>query len=337
MNLIIIGFGNVGQSLSRILDSSDSWLKASEIDANVVAIVDRNGAAIKKKGINLTKALNTKKLKGSVSALRDVGKPNLSALEVLEDIEADIVVEATSTNFKSGEPELTHIKTALRLGRNVITTNKGSLATSFPYLIELAQIHHTKLRFSGAVGGALPVLDFAKTCLLPEDIISIRGVLNGTTNHILWSTSEKHVKLPQAMVEAQELGYAEENIIYDIEGLDTACKLVILANWIMNRKVSLKDVETHGIRNITLEEILEAKRDGYSIRLIGSIDKKTKVNPERISTKDPMCIGSALNAVAFNCTYSGQHLLIGKGAGGMETASSKLRDIIRIIQEARAT
>jgi homoserine dehydrogenase len=316
-----------------LLNSRANWFKAQGTEINVTAIVDRNGAAIAKKGINLSKALETKKLKGSVSNLKDSGKPNYSALEVLEDIDSDIVIEATSTNFQTGEPGLTHIKTALRLGKNVVTTNKGSIAKSFTSLINLAQRHSMKLKFSGAVGGALPILDFAKKCLIPEDITSIRGVLNGTTNHILWSMAEKHIELPQAMQKAQELGYAEENIRYDLEGLDTACKLVIIANWIMNRKITLEDVETHGIQNISLEEILDAKRKGYLIRLIGSIKKKTKVSPERILTTDPICVNSALNAVAIDSKYSGQHIIIGKGAGGKETASSIIKDIIEIIQE----
>jgi homoserine dehydrogenase len=243
------------------------------------------------------------------------------------------VIEATSTNFRTGEPGLTHIKTALRLGSNVVTTNKGSLAKSFTSLIDLAQKHNANLKFSGAVGGALPILDFAKKCLIPEDILSMRGVLNGTTNYILWSMAEKHIELPQAIHKAQKLGYAEENIKYDLEGLDTSCKLVILANWIMNRKISLEDVETKGIQNITLKEILDAKRKGYLIRLIGSIKKKIKVRPERISTTDPLIVGSALNAVAIDSKYSGQHIIIGKGAGGIETASSIIKDIIGIIQE----
>jgi homoserine dehydrogenase len=296
-------------------------------------MVDRGGAAISKEGINFTNAIYTKELNGSVSALRDIGRPNLSALQVLEEVEGDVIVEVTSTNFNTGEPGLTHIKKALRLGRNVVTTNKGSLAASLPSLVDFARRHRVGLRFSGAVGGALPVLDFAKNCLLPNEIESVRGVLNGTTNHILWNMAEKQIRLPEAISEAQKLGYAEENILYDLKGLDTACKLVILSYCIMNRKVRLEDVEIHGISNITLEEVLDARRKGYSIRLIGSINKKTKVSPERISSTDPLCVSSALNAVSLNCTYSGQHLLIGMGAGGKETASSILRDIVNIDRE----
>jgi len=144
---------------------------------------------------------------------------------------------------------------------------------------------------------------------------------------------EKHISLQQALREAQELGYAEDNVLYDLEGLDTACKLVILANWIMNRKASLKDVEIKGIQEISLKEILAAREEGFAIRLIGSIDERITVSPEKISLKDPLCVDSALNAVSFTCAYSGQHILIGQGAGGRETASSIMRDIVNISRE----
>jgi len=317
-----------------MLTSSSTWLRQRfGLDVDVVAIADRSGAAYSRKGIDLHKALSAKKKGGSVSTLREIGRPNLSALAVLEETAADVVVEVTSTNFQTGEPGITHIRKALSQGSHVVTTNKGSLAASFQQLTDLAKRSQGSLRFSGAVGGALPVLDFAERCLLPEEIESIRGVLNGTTNYILWSMAEKQIRMPQAIKEAQELGYAEENIHYDLEGLDTACKLVIIANWIMNRKVSLKEVETRGIREISLEEILAARKDGSSIRLIGSIEKRIKVNPEKISSTDPLCVGRALNVVEFNCAQSGQHLLIGRGAGGNETASSIIRDIVRISQE----
>jgi len=318
-----------------MLTSSSTWLRERfGLDLNVVAIADRGGAAVSEEGIDLSKALYAKKKDGSVSALKDVGRPNISALEVLEEVDGSIVVEVTSTTLQTGEPGTTHIRRALSLGKHVVTTNKGSLAASFPYLTDLAKRFHVSLRFGGAVGGALPVLDFAERCLFPEEIESIRGVLNGTTNYVLWSMEERDIGKQRAIREAQELGYAEENVSYDVEGLDTARKLVILANWVMKHKASLKDIDIKGIRNITLQDVLAAKKDGSSIRLIGSINKEIKVRPERISKEHPLCVSSNLNAVAFNCTYSGRHVLIGPGAGGKETASATVRDIISIIQQS---
>lgn len=334
VDLIIIGFGKVGQSLAEMLELRSAELRSNYgLDIKVLAIVDRGGATVSSAGVNLPKAVKTKRLMGSVSAMRDSGKLGLSALEVLEEVVGDIVVEITSTNLKAGEPGLTHIRKALSLGRHVVTTNKGSLALSLPYLIDLARKNGVFLRFSGAVGGAMPILDFAKRCLCGDKIESIRGVLNGTTNYILWRMAEEHLSASQALKEAQELGYTEENVLYDLDGLDAACKLVILANGIMNRKVSLKDVEIKGIREISLRDVLNTKKEGFAIRLIGSINNKIKVSPEKIPRKDPLCVDSALNAVAFKCAYSGKHILIGQGAGGKETACSIIRDIMDISQK----
>jgi len=311
----------------------DELRKNYGLNLKVVAIVDREGAAISEDGINLSEALNAKKNGGSVSTLKGCGKPNLQALEVLEEVEGDIVVEVTPTNLETGEPGLSYIKKALTLGMHVVTTNKGPLALSLPSLVELADRKRVFLKFSGAVGGAIPVLDFAKICLYGDRIESIRGVLNGTTNYILWRMSQGHLSLSEALKEAESLGYAERNVSYDLNGLDTASKLVIIAYQVMNRKVSLRDVQVKGINGITLREILEAKREGFAIRLIGSINKKITVSPQKIRIEEPLCVNSAFNAIEFKCTYSGRHVLIGPGAGAKETASSIINDIVHIFQK----
>ena len=334
MRIVLIGFGKVGQSLAEMLEFRRDELRENYgLNLKVVAIVDREGAAVSEEGVNLSEALNAKKLDGSVSALKSCGKPGLQALEVLEEVKGDIVVEVTSTNLETGEPGLTHIRKALTLGMHVVTTNKGPLALSLPSLVDLADRRGVHLRFSGAVGSAIPVLDFAETCLYGDRIESIRGVLNGTTNYILWRMAESHLSLSDALKEAERLGYAERNVSYDLNGLDTASKLVIIAYHVMNRKVSLKDVRVKGIKDITLKEILEAKREGFAIRLIGSINKQITVSPRKIRIEDSLCVNSAFNAVEFKCTYSGKHILIGPGAGAKETASSIINDIIRVSQK----
>jgi len=333
VNLILIGFGNVGRGLAEIINSHGYALKEKYgLTVKVKAIVDRSGAAVSETGIDLAKALEVKRRWGSISAMKSIGKPGLSAEEVIEELNGDIVIEATSNNLESGEPGLTHIKRALRAGKHVVTTNKGPLALALPQLLEIAQRNNVELRFSGAVGGAMPILDFAKRCLCGDEILSIRGILNGTTNYILWSMSEKGITLSEAIAEARKLGYAEENISYDLSGLDTASKLVIIANWVMNYEASLKDVNVKGIESISLEDVINAKREGFAIRLIGSISHgKIKVSPEIIPLNNPLRVNSNFNAVVLECAYSGQHLIIGRGAGGKETASSIIRDIINIV------
>ncbi|MEM3627460.1 MAG: homoserine dehydrogenase, partial [Candidatus Bathyarchaeia archaeon] len=261
MRIILVGFGVVGQSFLRILlHRKEDLVKNYGFHPRIVAVVDSRGAATNQKGLNLEEILSLKAKKGTVAACREYGHFGMSALDVIEAMEAEVVVEATPTNIKNGEPGLSNIKAAFKAGKHVVTTNKGPLALALPALIELASYNKVHLRFSGTVGGGTPILEFAKKCLLGDRIISIKGILNGTTNYILTEMEEKRVSLQQALKNAQELGYAEADSSMDIDGLDTACKLVIMANWIMQKEATLKDVNIQGIRDITLQDIEEASK-----------------------------------------------------------------------------
>ena len=186
MRIILIGYGVVGQSLtSMLLRRRQETVKDYGFNPKIVAIVDRGGAAINAKGLDLERMLTLKKQKGTLSADHEFGHPKMSPLEAIETVEAEVVVEVTSTNIKNGEPGFSHIKTAFRTGKHVVTTNKGPLALAFPALTELADYNKVYLRFSGTVGGGTPVLELAKKCLAGDRILAIRGILNGTTNYIL--------------------------------------------------------------------------------------------------------------------------------------------------------
>ena len=331
MRIILIGHGVVGQSFSRILLRRQAELiRDYGFHPKVVAIVDKGGAAVNPKGLNLEEMLSLKVGKGTVAADRECGHPKMQGLDVIESVEAEVMVEATPTNIKNGEPGLSHIKKAFRTRKHVVTTNKGPLALALPVLAELAEYNKVYLKFSGAVGAGTPVLDFAKKCLLGDRIISIRGVLNGTTNYILTEMDEKHVTLEQALRNAQKLGFAEVNPSLDIDGIDTACKLVIIANWIMNKNVTLKDVNVKGIRSVTPQALEEVTKKGCTIKLIGSIDGGLKVMPTEISRDDFLSVGGVLNAVTFVSEFAGEETVIGRGSGGMETASAVLRDLLDI-------
>jgi homoserine dehydrogenase len=330
MRIILIGYGVVGQGLTSILMRGRSEnLKDYGFNPKIVAIVDRGGAVINPKGLNLEKMLAYKK-KGTVADVPEFGRPKLSPLEVIESVEAEVVVEATPTNVKNGEPALSHIKSAFRTGKHVVTTNKGPLALEMPALTELADHNNVYLRFSGTVGGGTPVLELAKKCLAGDKIVAIRGVLNGTTNYILTEMAEKRITFQQALDSAQKLGYAETDPSMDVDGVDAACKVVIMANWIMNKKLTLRDVEVKGIRDVKLQALEEAAKRGNTIKLIGSIDSSAKVAPTEISKHDPLCVSGVLNAVTFVSEFAGEETIIGRGAGGTETASAVLRDLLDI-------
>jgi homoserine dehydrogenase len=198
-------------------------------------------------------------------------------------------------------------------------------------LFRSAEYNNVFLRFSGTVGGGTPMLEFAKRCLAGDRILSIRGILNGTTNYILTEMGQKHISFQEALSTAQKLGYAEREPSMDIDGFATACKVVILSNWIMGKKVTLKNVDRTGIRDVTLEMLQDAAKRNSTIKLVGTVnDQEVSVKPVEIPWTNPLCVSGVLNAVTFQTEYAADQTLIGRGAGGIETASAVLRDLLDI-------
>ena len=327
MRIILVGYGTVGRGVAAILARRYSE-KINDYGFNpkIVAIADIDGAVINPRGLSPEK-LGV--LRFPVSKDPDFGHPDIPALEVIESVEAEVVVEVTPVNIQNGEPALSHITKAFKTGKHVVTTNKGPLALAMPALTELAEYNNVYLRFSGTVGGGTPMLNFAKKCLAGDKILGIKGILNGTTNYILTEMSQNHVSFQDALANAQKLGYAEREPSMDIDGFDTACKVVILANWIMNKKITLKDVDRTGIRDVSLQALDEAAKRGNTIKLIGSIDAdNATVKPTELPKNNPLCVSGVLNAITYQTEYAGEETLIGRGAGGMETASAVLRDLL---------
>ncbi len=331
MRIILVGYGVVGKGVTTILARRYAEKVTSYgFNPKIVAIADVDGAVINPRGLSPEK-LEALKQTRPISSDPEFGHPGMSALDVIESVEAEVVVELTPVNIKNGEPAISHITTAFKTGKHVVTTNKGPLAIAMPALTELAEYNNVFLRFSGTVGGGTPMLEFAKRCLAGDKILGIRGILNGTTNYILTEMSQNHVSFQDALANAQKLGYAEREPSMDIDGFDTACKVVILANWIMNKKITLKDVDRTGIRDVSLQMLEEAAKRNSTIKLIGSIDgDKATVKPTEIPVTHPLCVSGVLNAVTFSTEYAGEQTLIGRGAGGLETASAVLRDLLDI-------
>jgi homoserine dehydrogenase len=254
------------------------------------------------------------------------------AAEVIREIEAEVLIEATPTNFKTGEPGFSHMKAAFESRKHVVTCNKGPLSLAYYALHELARHNGVQLRFSGAVGGGTPVLDFGKTCSTGDELIGIRGILNGTCNYILTRMEEEGVPFKEALDGAQKAGYAEADPSLDIDGFDSAVKLVITANHLLLSKAGINDVRIEGIRGISSKEVVGRRKEGKAVRLIASVshERGLAVQPTVIDRGHPLCITGANNAVEFECRYSGPKVIIGKGAGGPETATSLLRDLLEI-------
>ncbi|HSQ49444.1 MAG TPA: homoserine dehydrogenase [Candidatus Deferrimicrobiaceae bacterium] len=332
MRIILVGYGVVGKGVTTILAKRYSEkVRDYGFNPKIVAIADIDGAVINPRGLSPEKLEAIKQRGYPISADPDFGKPGIPALEVIESVEAEVVVEVTPVNIKNGEPAISHITKAFKTGKHVVTTNKGPLALAMPALTELAEFNNVYLRFSGTVGGGTPMLEFAKRCLAGDRILGIRGILNGTTNYILTEMSQNHVTFQDALANAQKLGYAEREPSMDIDGFDTACKVVILSNWIMNRKITLKDVDRTGIRDVTLQMLKEAAKRGNTLKLIGAIDgEKATVKPTEIPLTNPLCVSGVLNAITFQTEFAAEQTLIGRGAGGIETASAVLRDLLDI-------
>ena len=329
MRLVLLGFGVVGQSFVKLLLSHSADLfNDYGIKPKVVACADNGGIVTSNQGLDLDRLLSVKKKKKSV--IHYGSCEGSSILDVIENIDAEVVIELTPTNIKDGEPGKTHIVTAMKSGKNVITVNKGPLALEFPSLVELADYNRIAFKFSGTVGGGTPILDFAKRCLKGDRILSFEGILNGTTNYIL-SKMFEGLNFSQALQDASEKGYAEKDPTLDIDGYDAVAKLVIASNLVMNMKSTMSNVKRTGIRNVQASDVTKEQKKGNAIKLIATCDgKNLTVEPKAVSTKDPICVDGILNAITFTCQHSGQQTIIGKGAGGMETASSILRDLIDI-------
>lgn len=331
MRLVLIGFGNLGRGLSLTLSEKIGFLKQNlALVPKVVAIVDDSGALIELRGIGWKKLSLMAKGGGKVSSFPRA-KRGMSALSVIEDVECDVVFELTPTNIKTGEPGLTHIKRSMVAGRHVVTSNKGPLIVAFRELQELARRHAVEFRYSASVGGAIPVIELVRKLLAGNRVDEIQGVLNGTTNYILSRMGEEGASFDQILREAQELGIAEKDPTLDIEGVDTAAKLVILSNAVLGRNAKLKHVKRQGIRRVTPDAIKLAKEAGQTIKLVGVANHKIlEVSPKLVPFGHPLAVSGTLNAVNFKLDLARQISIAGYGAGPTETSSSLLADLIDI-------
>ena len=332
MRIILCGFGVVGQSLVKLFDSRSEDLYAKYgLKPRVVGVFDSKGSAVDTSGLELERLIEVKKKFGTVKNYANT-KNNMSGIDMIKNLDADVVIETTASNYKDVEPGITHITSAMKRRMHVISVNKGPLALAFPSLMELATYNQVIFKFSGTVGGGTPILDYAKNSLRGERITSFSGILNGTTNYILTNMANG-LSFDTALKDAKDKGYVEADESLDLDGLDAAAKLVILANWVMDMKVTMPDIKCRGIRKVTADDIKKAKKNNCAVKLIASCNKDLIVEPKEVSVDDPLCVNGTLNAIAFTSEHSGTQTIIGKGAGGMETASSILRDLLDIRQE----
>ena len=332
MRLCLLGFGAVGQGLANVvLMKHDELVERYNLDLSITAISDTSGAAINPDGLNLQLALDTKAESGKIKNYPEFGVSDVDGLTVLDMAEYDCLVEATPTNIDDGEPTQSNILKAMNDKKDVVTSNKGPLALNFKTLIETARKNNVRFRFEASVGGTMPVINSARESLAGNKIESVQGILNGTTNYILSRMANEGTEYEPTLKEAQELGIAETNPYQDVEGLDAACKIVIIANSLMGWDVTLKDVSLHGISNISSNAVQLALKDGYLIKLVAEAnDGKLTVAPMLVKQGSPFAVNGTLNVITFKTDLSDDVTVVGVGAGSIETAAALLSDIINI-------
>ena len=214
----------------------------------------------------------------------------------------------------------------------MVTADKGPLVLEFWELTRLAERNGCYLMYEATVAAALPIFSLYRECLQAERIIRISVILNGTTNYILSKMFFEGTSFELSLKEAQERGYAEKDPSYDIDGIDAACKVVILGNAIMGKKLRFKDVKRRGIRDVTQEAVEVAKRSGYAIKLVGVVDDEPEVSPRLVPLRHPLCVHGNLNAVHFETDLAKEITIIGYGAG-KETVSAVLNDVLSILKK----
>lgn len=337
VRIIICGVGRVGKAFLSLLNQKNEYLQARYgLILKIIAAVDIGGAAVAAEGLPLNNLLAHLQQGRNVDEMPNFGKKNYTGKEALSSLPADILVETTPTNIKDGEPGLTHIRTALQQGRHVVTAAKGPLVLRFQELKELAQKANRKLMISAATAAALPTLDVGLDCLAGTEVLAAEGILNGTTNYILTRMTEEGCPYSEALAEAQRMGIAEPDPSLDVEGRDTANKILLIANEVFQASIALKDIPVEGITKITPEDINKAQKEGKIIKLIGKVEKKNgrviaSVAPLAIPLDHPLAsVRGSEKAISYLTDTMDRVTVSGGKSNPVGAAAAILKDIIRI-------
>ena len=320
MKVALIGLGSVGRGVAEMLEKKDLGLV-------LTGIADSKSAFMDPAGIDIARVLAAKKKNGFC------GDQNLTAEDVIKKADYDALIEVTPTNALSGEPAIGYMKAALNRKKHVVTSNKGPIALAAKELLAMARKKGVTLRYEATVAGAIPVMHTLEDGLAGNEILALYGVLNGTCNYILTRMAAEGLTYEQALMEAREMGYAEADPTYDVQGIDAAIKLVILANTIWDNGVKLADVDRTGIDLLTPDALRLADEEGCTIRLIAEANPKKhllSVSPRILDRNHPLVFEGTLNALTLETDMAKEITLIGRGAGSIETASAIIGDLLYI-------
>ena len=315
VKIALLGFGTVSQGTFNLLQD------------NVDLITNRSGVTI-----DISKIFVRNPDKYTNITLPSTAQYVTNIDDVLNDESIAIVVELMGgTTFAKD-----CVEAALKHGKSVVTANKDLLAEAGPYLFDLAYKNHVDLRFEASVLGGIPIIRTLYDSLGGNRITELVGIMNGTTNFILSKMTDEGLSYGDVLKEAQDLGYAEADPTADVEGLDAARKLAILASISFNRRIFFEDVTVEGITNIDTEDISFGKEFGYNIKLIGIAKESSKglslnVYPAFVPLTHPLAsVRGSYNAIYIKGNGIDDAMFYGRGAGSLPTGSSVVSDIMEV-------
>ena len=314
MRVAVIGAGAVGSSVAEL---------AADYGHTVTAYADSKSAAVDAGGIDVDVAIERKAADGLVGDADPADAVNGPY---------DVLVEATPTTLGDAQPGFGHVETALERDRHVVLANKGPVAERYADVRTLERDSEGSVLFEATVGGAMPVLstidDFDA-----EHITAARGVLNGTANFILSRMGAEGLGYEHVLAEAQDLGVAEADPTFDVDGTDAALKGVIVANVLAEagEEYTLEDAGVEGIQDIDGSALELAGEDGRTVRLIAEVGGgEVRVGPRLVPEHAPLAPTGTRNIVQLETEHAGRLNISGRGAGGPETASAVLADVSRL-------
>ena len=332
----LIGLGNIGRNLLDILvHRQEAVHQHYQLEFRLVAAADSSGALVDPAGIDMA-ALRDRKAAGKGVATMAGAAPGLDARNLVRDLDADLLVDASPTNLVDGEPGLTCTRLALERGMHVVAANKAPLVLAYDELTGLAQQKSLRLLFSGTVAGGLPTVNLGVRDLAGSGVLKVEGIFNGTTNYILTRMLDEGISYQDALKGAQEAGIAEADPTLDVDGYDAANKLVIIANSVLGRPTKLADVVIEGIRHLTLEDLTEARRQGCVIKPLAVAewnggDYALRVGPVALPEEHPLArTGMWDMGVVYTSDYMGVISAVIEEKGPVPTSAAVLRDMITI-------
>lgn len=320
INIGLIGFGNVGSGVVRILREKKGFLSdKTGVAINIKKICDKDISS--KRKVRISKDLLTTSVK-----------------QVIDDPQIDIIVELIGGIHPAKE----YISEALKKGKNVVTANKAVLAHSGKELFALARDRLKNIYFEASVAGGIPIIKSLREGLVANKFNSIFGIVNGTSNFILSEMSESNCDFRQALATAKSRGFAEKDPTLDIDGVDSAHKLAILAHLCFGRMVSVDDIFCEGISRISLADVNYAKELGFEIKLLAIAKKEhgqlqVRVHPTLIPRQHLLAsVSGIFNAIYVSTDCAGNLLFYGPGAGQSSAASAVVSDLVDLIQDIKA-